>query len=160
MAKGTNFGCQNWFGWTDFGSKICPAGPPLANFSAKIGPAGPILGGLIFGVTGPLKHCKQHLKGQCWHAIWNHTMHTTKGTQRQLTAFSTWTYYSKQYPQQRLLSITYDNNANYPAGWLDVMKLLHVWLIGLNIFGNMRAQVPNNSLSFVNKLIAVRGDNA
>ena len=57
-------------------------------------------------------------------------------------------------------SITYDNNMNYPASWLDVRKLLHVWLIGLNIFGNMRAQVPNNSPSFVNRLIAVRGDNA
>ena len=54
----------------------------------------------------------------------------------------------------------YDNNVNYPDSWLDVMKLLQAWLIGLSIFGNMWAQMPNNSLCFVNRLIAVRGDSS
>jgi len=40
---GTNFGCQNLSGWTDFGSKNWSGGPVLAGFSAKIDPAGLIL---------------------------------------------------------------------------------------------------------------------
>ena len=52
LARGTSFGCQNWFGQTDFGSKTGPEGPVLANVSAKIGLAGPILGGTDFGMTG------------------------------------------------------------------------------------------------------------
>jgi len=52
LARGTNFGCQNWSGRTDFGSKNWSWGPVLAGFSVKIGPAGPILGGTDFGVTG------------------------------------------------------------------------------------------------------------
>jgi len=51
LARGTIFGCQNWSGWTDFGSKNWSRGPVLAGFSAKIGPARLILGGTDFDVT-------------------------------------------------------------------------------------------------------------
>jgi len=47
LAKRINFGCQNWSGWMDFGSKSGLRGPVLAGISAKIGKAGPILGVLI-----------------------------------------------------------------------------------------------------------------
>jgi len=62
LARGTNFGCQDWSSRTDFGSKNWSRGPVLAGFSAKIGPARPILGGTDFGVTCQLQTKISHLK--------------------------------------------------------------------------------------------------
>ena len=45
--RGTSFGCQNWSGRIDFGSKSGPEGPILAKVSGKIGRPDRFYGGLI-----------------------------------------------------------------------------------------------------------------